>query len=94
MDNNHSSKDRLGTNEFDVLVTNGSLCISRGVRLDVSEITDVANFAVGTTMGFIVGIEVRACVSRVSREEFLPAETHPLVLSPKALNVRCESYNV
>ena len=39
-------QNTLGSNQLDLVVGHGSLCITLAVRLEVSEVTDVA-FAVG-----------------------------------------------
>jgi hypothetical protein len=61
MDDDHSSDDRFGSDQFDLLILDGSLCCSRGVGGNISEIAYVTGRCVWGTVGSITRIEMGSC---------------------------------
>lgn len=54
------ANNALGTNQLDQLVCNGSLCVALTVSLEVTQVTDVALFILGSTVGLVVGVDCLA----------------------------------
>lgn len=49
--------DAVGANELDVAVRDGALGVTRGVSVDVAEITNVAGLVGGSTVCLAVGVD-------------------------------------
>ena len=87
MHDNHPPENGLRADQFDVFIRDNALCCPALIGRHVAEIADVANGALGAAMGSIVWIIMGACEegSVSPGVGHVPAEIHPLVLSPKAL---------
>lgn len=64
------ANDALGPDELDERVSNGTLGVALAVRLDVAEITDVADLVGGSAVGLAVGVDY-ACQTRSSNSSEL-----------------------
>ena len=51
------ANDALRANELDQLVLNASLCVTLGVGLEVTQVTNVALLVAGGTVGLVVGVD-------------------------------------
>ena len=96
---NTHADDAVLADELDQLVGDGALCVALAVRLEVTQVTDVADLVLGGAVVLAVGVDwhVSGCLGatsarfrghavgrRVDGLQWGPAEVQPLVLSPKA----------
>ena len=61
VNNDHSSKNALGSNQFEVRILECSRCSTRRVSLDVAQIASMAVGGSRSTVTLVVGIEMGAC---------------------------------
>jgi hypothetical protein len=84
------ANNALGADQLDKLVRGCALGITLGIRLDVSEITNVADLIGGSTVSLAMWVDYRDPLSALSKLvcfskmclQWGPAEVQPLVLSP------------
>lgn len=51
------ANDALGADELDQLVLDAALCVTLGISLEVTKVTDVALLVAGSTVGFVVRVD-------------------------------------